>query len=208
MKKAKRCSVTPIYLSAAVWLLAAMFLPMYRLWHYIAYAAAAAAAYLIGNRLFPPVVEEIPIPEAKPDTGDAQTDEAILSGRESRDILKKLGMAIRREIVSDALRQLSALTGKILTALEEEPSRTKQARKFLSYYLPTTVTLFTKYQRLEQQDVLSETREKIEAMLPQIQAAFQAQLSGLYKMETLDISADLAVMQHMMQTEGILDSEL
>ena len=185
-----------------------MFLPMYRLWHYIAYAAAAAAAYLIGNRLFPPVVEEIPIPEAKPDTGDAQTDEAILSGRESRDILKKLGMAIRREIVSDALRQLSALTGKILTALEEEPSRTKQARKFLSYYLPTTVTLFTKYQRLEQQDVLSETREKIEAMLPQIQAAFQAQLSGLYKMETLDISADLAVMQHMMQTEGILDSEL
>ena len=87
-------------------------------------------------------------------------------------------------------------------------SRLGQTRKFLNYYLPTTVSLLQRYRALERQQAQGEnitsTMEKIQDMLAKVETAFQKQLDNLYENQAMDVTADIQVMQRMMESEGLL----
>ena len=211
MKKIIHRSVIPVYAAAGVWLAACLVLPMYRLWHYLVYGAVTAAAYFAVRHFFPGTVEEAEEPEAPPDSGDAEVDQLILTGRQQLAAMQRLGGAVDAPEVSGQVEQLAELTRKIFSALEEDTSRLGRTRKFLNYYLPTTVKLLQRYRTLEQQKAgggnITETMRKIEAMLQTVRLAFQKQLDNLYEAEAMDITADIQVMQQVMASEGLLDSE-
>lgn len=183
---------------------------MYRLWHYLVYALAAAVGFFVAGRVFPGTVEEVELPQAPPDSGDPEVDALILQGREQLRELKALGDAVRSPTLRARADVLEDLTGKIFAALEEDTSRLGRARKFLNYYLPTTVSLLGRYQTLERQGAggqIAGTMEKIEEMLEKVETAFRKQLENLYEAEAMDISADIQVMQQIMASEGLLEQK-
>jgi hypothetical protein len=89
-------------------------------------------------------------------------------------------------------------------------SRLPRTRKFLSYYLPTTVQLLRRYQELDRQGSgsnITTALEKIKAMLSTVEAAYQKQLDNLYEAQAMDITADIRVMEQMMAAEGLLSDD-
>lgn len=211
MKRIKHRSVIPIYIAAGVWLLCCLALPMYRLWHYLVYALVTVGAYFLGRRFFPDTVEEVELPQAPPDSGDPEVDQLILQGRTQLQELKALGAASDSVPVLERTARLETLGGKILSALEEDTSRLSRTRKFLNYYLPTTLRLLQRYRTLERQQAeggnITSAMESIEDMLEKVETAFQRQLDHLYEAEAMDITADIQVMQQLMAAEGLLDDE-
>ncbi len=209
MKKVKRRSVIPVYAAAGVWLLCCLLLPMYALWHYLAYGLAAAVAYVGFSRIFPGTVEEVELPQPPPDSGDPEVDQLILRGREQLAELKDLGDQVNSPELRRRVDVLEELSGKIFTALEEDTSRLGRTRKFLNYYLPTTVSLLRRYRALERQKAegknIATAMERIEEMLGRVETAFRKQLDNLYEAEAMDISAEIQVMQQMMAAEGLED---
>ena len=68
-------------------------------------------------------------------------------------------------------------------------------------------------QKLEEQDVdgdnIRETKQKIEAMMDKIVDGYEAQLDKLFADDALDISAELKVMESMLEKDGLTaDNEL
>lgn len=57
-------SALPIYLAAGAFLLCALALPIYRLWALVATALIAAAAYVLGQKLFRPRTVLVDAPAA------------------------------------------------------------------------------------------------------------------------------------------------
>lgn len=211
MKTIRHRSVIPIYIAAGVWLICCLLLPMYRLWHYLIYGAVTAGAWFVGQKLFPGTLEEVPEPEKAPDSGDPEVDKLIEQGRLELKKLRGLGDAIRQTRVTAAVEELETLTEKIFAALEQDPGRLSRTKKFLNYYLPTTVRLLERYQALERQQAqgenITEAMGRIEQMLEKVRAAYEKQLDALYEADALDITADIQVMERIMASEGLLENE-
>ncbi len=208
MREIKIKSVIPIYVVAGVWLIWALFLPMYKLWHFLLAIAVTVAAWLIASRLCPG--RRIQVEEPVQDTGDAQVDAILAEGRRAMGEMAKLRQQIPNTAVQEKIMQLIATTDKILRAVAEDPKDAALIRRFFSYYLPTTIKLLHTYDRMGAQGVaganISGTMGKIEDMLDTAVQSFEKQLDALFADEALDIESDIAVMETMMQAEG-LDKE-
>ena len=89
----------------------------------------------------------------------------------------------------------------------DNPAKLPQIRKFMSYYLPTTIKLLTAYDQMSRQGVSGEnitgTMEKVEGMMDTIVLAFEKQLDGLFGDQAMDISTDITVLDNMMAREGL-----
>ena len=94
----------------------------------------------------------------------------------------------------------------------QDRSKLSQIRRFLNYYLPTTLKLLNAYDRMDQAGVeganIDGTMGKIEAMLDQICTAFDKQLDALFANEALDISTDITVLEQMLAREGLGGTQL
>ena len=80
-------------------------------------------------------------------------------------------------------------------------------RRFLDYYLPTTIKLLHQYDRMDSLGVSGEnitgTKAKIRGMLDTVCSAFDRQLDSLFQDESMDVSADITVLEQMMTQEGL-----
>ncbi|MCD8331670.1 MAG: 5-bromo-4-chloroindolyl phosphate hydrolysis family protein [Oscillospiraceae bacterium] len=89
----------------------------------------------------------------------------------------------------------------------EHPEKLPQIRRFMTYYLPTTLKLLNAYDRMDDVGVagenISSTKAKVEQMLGTIVQAFDKQLDALFGAEALDISTDIKVMEQMLAREGL-----
>ncbi len=94
---------------------------------------------------------------------------------------------------------------KILSYLAKNPARIKRARKFLSYYLDTTLYLVTRYRDLEASNdpEIVATRAKMLEVLGTVDAAFEKQLAVLLSNDVLDIDAEIEVLRSTLRTEGL-----
>lgn len=217
MSYVKKRSVLPIYFIGAVWLLWALLAPLYRPTHYVMAALLSLIAYFLGKMLFPDKGYELkdsgpaqaaPGPEQKPkSTGDPEIDALLDERAKAVSEMRRLNDSIKDVKISAQISHLEATTGKIIDAVVEKPAKLPQIRKFMNYYLPTTMKLLNAYDRMDSTGAsgtnIDSTKEKIEEMLGTICVAFSRQLDALYGEEALDISADITVMEQMLQQEGI-----
>ena len=93
--------------------------------------------------------------------------------------------------------------------MADHPDKLPAIRKFISYYLPTTLKLCEAYYKLDRQDTGLEseqkTMEEILSALDNIDLAFHNLLDDLMENEYMDLSADISVLQSMMAQEGLMD---
>lgn len=207
MKKIVHKPAAPIYAAAVVWILYALLFPLYRVGHFALCAAASAAVYLIARLFCRDVVEEV---EEKPEpTGNAELDKMISDGNLAIAEMKRLNESIKDEKISRQIDRLEEISGKIFDCVKASPEKLPQIRKFMNYYLPTTLKLLNAYDRMGSQGVsgenISGTMERVENMMGTIVTAFERQLDGLFGDQALDISTDITVLENMMAREGLSD---
>ena len=210
MKKIVHKPAAPIYAAAVVWILYALLFPLYRVGHFALCAAASAAVYLIARLFCRDVVEEV---EEKPEpTGNAELDMMISDGNLAIAEMKRLNESIKDEKISRQIDRLEEISGKIFDCVKASPEKLPQIRKFMNYYLPTTLKLLNAYDRMGSQGVsgenISGTMERVENMMGTIVTAFERQLDGLFGDQALDISTDITVLENMMAREGLSDDPI
>ena len=215
MATVKKKSVAPYYLVAALWLCWAVFGSLCRVSDYLLAAAVSAALWLLGKVIWPDTTYTTPEPEVKAEpkkeektsTGNAELD-ALLSERDKAvSEMRRLNDAIADPTVSAQIDRLERATTKIIDRVVEKPAKLPQIRRFMNYYLPTTLKLLNAYDRMDAAGVSGEnidgTKTRIEDMMETICTAFDKQLDALYGDEALDISTDITVMEQMLAREGI-----
>lgn len=119
--------------------------------------------------------------------------------------------AIPGEEISQKLFELETVTGHIFDCLEEHPEKLPDTRRFLQYYLPTTLKLVQSYQKFDAEPVQGETlrgaKREIEHALDTINRAFANLLDSLFADDALDISTDIAALKTMLKQEGLTGSD-
>lgn len=199
----------PIYAVGALWAVWAFLGPMYTLFHFALLLVLSAAVYGVGRGfLWKDVLLTVPDPVPEPRTEEERALAQLKAeGERAISEMRRLNAAIRDEKVSAQIDHLEEVTGKIFQAVTESPEKRPQLRRFLSYYLPTTLKLLNAYDRMADAGVEGEnigaTKEKVEGMLDLVCQAFDKQLDALFGAEALDISTDIAVMEQMLAREGL-----
>ena len=207
MKTIVRKSMIPLYAAAVTWVLYALLFPLYQVKHILIAAIAAAVVGLISRALCKDVVEEVPEPEPEPEvTGNEELDKMLSEGRDALAELRRLDDSIADEKISADIVKLESTTERIFEQVKAEPRKLPQIRKFMSYYLPTTLKLLSAYDKVSSQGVegenISATKGKIAGIMDSIVAAFDKQLDSLFGDQALDISTDITVLENMMAREG------
>ncbi|MDE7004114.1 MAG: 5-bromo-4-chloroindolyl phosphate hydrolysis family protein [Oscillospiraceae bacterium] len=223
MAYVKKRSVLPIYFIGGTWLVWAWLLraPLYRPSHYIMAALASLIAYYVGKMLFPDRGYEVqdappsaqqarpqPKQEQKPkSTGNPEIDALLAERDRAVGEMRRLNDAIEDPRISAQISLLETTTGKIIDTVAASPGKLPQIRKFMNYYLPTTLKLLNAYDRMDSAGVsganIDGTKGRIEDMLDTICTAFTRLLDDLYGEEAMDISAEITVMEQMLAQEGL-----
>ena len=209
MKKIVHKSAAPIYAAAVVWVLYGLLFPLYNLIHFIIVIVASALVYFIARALCPDIVEEVKEEEKPQTTGNEELDKMIADGKLAISEMKRLNESIQDATISRQIDRLEEISGKIFAQVQAEPKKLPQIRKFMSYYLPTTLKPLNAYDRMSGQGVSGEniggTMKRVEDMMDTIVQAFEKQLDSLFGAEALDISTDITVLDNMMAREGLVD---
>lgn len=210
MKKIVHKPAAPLYAAAAVWVLYALLFPLYRVGHFVIVLAASAAVYGIARLFCKDVVEEVP--EEPKTTGNPELDKMVSEGQKALDEMRRLNDSIQDAAISAQIDRLEQVSGKIFRQVQKDPTQLPQIRKFMSYYLPTTLKLLRAYDDMSHQGVQGEnitgTMERVRGMMGTIVTAFERQLDSLFGDQALDISTDITVLENMMAREGLSDDPI
>lgn len=205
----------PVYAVGLVWLVFGLFLPLYKLIHFLAAAGLSIAAYLVVKKLCPDKTFTVPDPEPEPEpatTGSPELDELIRQRDLALSEMHRLNDSIEDPKISAQIDHMEAVTSKIIAHVVEHPRKLPQIRKFLNYYLPTTLKLLNAYDRMDAAGIsganIDGTMGKIETMMDTVATAFDRQLDALFGDEALDISTDITVMENMLAREGLAGESL
>lgn len=144
----------------------------------------------------------------KKKTADNPELEALI--KEGQDCIRKLRNMndhIKGDVISGKLFRLENLLKEIFERVEEHPEQMPQMRKFMSYYLPTTLKLVEAYEDFDGisspgEEILS-AKTEIEKTLDTINEAFEKLLHKLYQSSVYDITTDAQVLQTMLASEGL-----
>ena len=125
--------------------------------------------------------------------------------------LRELNGNIVDEDISEKIHRIEDASAMIFRIVEENPDKLPQIRRFLNYYLPTTIKLLRSYSTLEKQGINGENitaaKENISRVLEMLATGFEQQFDQLFKAEALDIAADITVLENLMQQDGLTESE-
>lgn len=224
MEKRVRRSTAPIYLVGVVWLvLAVSSSHSMGMGDALLAAALSAVAFVVGKAVFPDKSYAVPAGQAAKETEkkeekkpeppkDPEVQKLLQERERALSEMRRLNDSIKDEKISAQIDHLEEVTGKIIDQVVAQPKKRSQIRRFLDYYLPTTLKLLNAYDRMAAAGVdgenISVTKEKIEDMMDTIVKAFDKQLDGLFGEEALDVSTDITVMENLLAREGLAGGQI
>lgn len=214
MKKVHIKSAIPVYVAAAVWLLAgliALAAPgiLMKLPGLLAVAAVSVGAYFGASKLFPGREVEV---QEEIETGDAAVDREIAKARERLENLRRANDAIPDPEISGNLDRMYKSGQQIFSELKRDPRKVALVRRFMNYYLPTSEKLMEQYQVLMNASTKGENitsaMDTIERSLGLAADAFDKCADNLYKDDEMDIDAEIKVMQTMLTSDNLIKTEM
>ena len=217
--------LAPLYVFAIIWLFSAMAFPLYELWGLLLTiglcslgafiagkasakraqkkekeAAAAAAAKL---------AEEAKKHPKKKSYGP-EVDPILEEGNRALSEMGRLYMSIKDPEVRRKINEIMRITDKITQDAIDDPKDIPQIRKFMNYYLPTTLKLLNSYDRMSSLGIegenLDRSMKNINEMLDAAIEAYKKRLDSLFENQALDIETDIEVMNTMLAREGLAGS--
>ncbi len=220
----RRRGTGPIYTFAASWALLSVLFPVFRAWGLaLILALSSFAAYLAGlisgkkhsedessEEVVKAAAEKV---EAQKKTAAVKksygpdVDPIIEEGNKALSEMGRLYMSIKDTEVRSKINEIMRVTDKIMQDAISDPSDIPQIKKFMSYYLPTTIKLLNAYDRMGAQGIEGENLDKsmksINEMLDSAIEAYKKLFDSLFADQALDIETDIQVMNTMLAREGL-----
>ena len=211
MKEIIHKSALPIYLTAAVWALFCIIMPIYKLWHFIVLVVVTVLAFELFSKLFPGTKEYVQLPKEPVSTGDERIDALLAEGEKAVSQLKQLRASIKNTQVQEKIDKIIELTEKIFNDLLEDKGDYSQIKRFSDTFLPITIKLLHEYDRMGNIGVLGDntagTMRSIENVLDTTIQAYSKQLDALFANQALDIETDIEVLKTLMKKEGLAQKD-
>ena len=240
-RRGRRPKSGSIYSFAITWLILSLFFPMYRLGSLIlTLGIGLLVAYLVGLAVGKQTGRKEKTEEEKSDRKTVNTtvrkvgeqqkqtdtpkeaavqkkrygpeiDPIVEEGNKALSEMGRLYMSIKDPEIRVKINEIMRITDKIVQDAISDPSDIPKIRKFMNYYLPTTIKLLNAYDRMDSQGIQGEninrSMKSITEMLDAAIAAYKKQLDSLFANQALDIETDIAVMNAMLDREGLSDKK-
>ena len=144
--------------------------------------------------------------QPQPSKADRGAENAIL------DEIRQVNDQVANEKLSAQIDRIGVITAKILEYQKSRPEKAPQLHSFLSYYLPTTLKILRAYGQLESQQIAGENitaaMTRIEGMMDKVVEGFEKQLDQLFQGDTMDITADVDVLEQMLARDCLTGEQL
>ena len=115
------------------------------------------------------------------------------------------------EVKAD-LKEICDTTVKIINVVAKDPTKEKSITNFFDYYLPVLVKIITKYDDVENNELVSKESKKFMAsckkMISEVKDSFKKILSSMYQEDLVDADAEMKVFNQMLKSESFNESEL
>ncbi len=138
---------------------------------------------------------------------DPELVKAIEEGNRYMQQIRGANNLIPDPVISEKLDRMEVLIGKIFDVLKQNPDQLPKLRKFMKYYMPTTIKLVKVYQELDAQPVEGEnirkSKEEIAVTFDTINMAYEKLLDSFFEKSAMDVSSDISVLQTMLAQEGL-----
>ena len=205
VKKVKK-PVAPFYAVAAIWLGYSFLVGLHNFLDYLVVILLSVVAFRwldTASAGKNDAAEETQEPET---TGNPELDKMIADGEKAISEMRRLNGSIEDEKISADIESLEKSSRAIFEQVKASPEKLPQIRKFMDYYLPTTLKILNAYDRMSAAGLGGEnidtTKAKVETMMTTIVSAFAKQYDALFGADALDISTDITVLETMMAREG------
>ena len=146
-----------------------------------------------------------------PLTGDPTADDVITKGQEMINTIRRENAAIPDEVLSAQMEDLCSRCEQIFRSISDAPSKAPQVRKFMNYYLPTTLKMLANYRTMQNRGVsvleMRNARDTTVRGMNMILTACQKQIDNLHRENMMDISTDIDVLEQMLKRDGYTESE-
>ena len=155
---------------------------------------------------------EAALAEAAQPAPAAEPAEAPAPGvlEECRALLSELREQQRQITDAPVLEQtqrIEAQTVRVIAWLERHPEGEGQIRRFVNYYMPTTLKLVRTYNEVSPQadssSVAASIQTDICGILSTINTAFQSLQNNLLKDTAMDVSAEISALETVLAQEGL-----
>lgn len=147
-----------------------------------------------------------PAAEEAPPAGVLEECRAFLSElREQQRLVTDAG-------VLEQTHRIEAQTMRVIAWLEKHPEGEAQIRRFVSYYMPTTLKLVRTYNEVSPQadssTVAASIQTDICGILSTINTAFQSLQNNLLKDTAMDVSAEISALETVLAQEGLTQDRI
>ena len=147
-----------------------------------------------------------------PLTGDPTADAVITKGLDMLRTIREENAAIPDPTLSAQMDDLSRRCLQIFRTVSDAPSKAPQVRKFINYYLPTTLKILANYRTMQDRGVsvqeMRAARDTTVKGMNMVLTACQKQIDNLHKDNMMDISTDIDVLEQMLRRDGYTESEI
>ena len=232
-RRRNRSPLRSIYSFLITWIILSAFFPMYELGGLLAaLGIGLGIAYLVGrmagraqSQASPqPEQQQAAQPKQEPVRSTSQRvkpvekksygpeiDPIVEEGNKALSEMGRLYMSIQDTEVRSKINEIMRITDKIVQDAIQDPSDIPQIKKFMNYYLPTTIKLLNAYDRMSSLGVEGENIDKsmknINEMLDAAILAYKKRLDSLFANQALDIETDIDVMNQMLAREGLSENK-
>ena len=198
----------------AVIVLYSLIFKLYRWQHYL---IAGGIALLVGRVIFImaqglDTSKEAPAQQPIPKTGDSAVDTLVEKGQELLSQIRRENELIPDADLTGQINEMDGIANRIFHTVAEQPQKAPQIRRFMDYYLPTTLKMLSGYRKMDERQVKGEnaqqTRAQVRQAMDTVVKAFNKQLDALYQDDMLDLTTDIDVMETMLRQDGLIGSEI
>ena len=201
-------SAVPIYIMAAVFLLYSLIFPTHRVTDFIIALGISVLCYFAAGLVFRGKVVEVPREISFEKSGDRAADAMLSLGQGYIRRLDEIGKTIVDTKITGQIANLQEISIQIFEFIRANPGHARKINTFMDYYYPTAIKFLESYAKFDAKSVkgenISVTMAKISESLGKIEEAFAHQLDSLYSDKALDISTDIAVLENIMKSEGVM----
>ena len=198
--------------AGAVVLIYSMIFKLHQWQHYLICAGIALLAgrvvFIMAQGL--DTSKEAPAQKKIPKTGNEIIDAMVEKGQETLAQIRRENDLIPDPLLSQQMDQINDIANRIFHTVAEQPGKAPQIRRFMDYYLPTTLKMVEGYRKMDERGVTGEnaaaTRAQIRSAMDIVIKAFEKQLDTMYQDDLLDISTDIDVLEAMLKQDGLIDS--
>lgn len=198
-------SVIPYYSVGVVFLMASLVMPMYRIENIFTAVVLSLFVAMMVYKMVPDKV--IQVEKAVAPTGDEIADKVMVAFNDLLKALKASRPTIAGSKIEKDVHGIFSTTLKIQNFLEKNTNKARNARSFTDYYVPTTITLVESYGELlaKDQDTanIASSKTNIEDALSSLVVAYTKQLDALFEDKALDISAEVKLLNTLLEREGL-----